>query len=186
MVALIVAALVVGGCAGESDLASRSKSAGGMVGLKLTSPAFEYNKMIPKKYTADGEDVSPPLTWGRGPAQTKDYVLIVEDPDVSGKQPYVHWIVYNIPADQTSLPDGASGVNGMRGQSGLKEGKNSKGLIGYVGPEPSPGKAHRYFFQLFAIDAPLNLQPGADKKAVMEAMQGHALLQGELIGKYQR
>lgn len=186
IVALVVTALLLGGCASTEKLASRSKSAGGMIGLKLTSPAFQYDKMIPKKYTVDGDNVSPPLTWGRGPAQTRGYVLIVEDPDVKGSEPYVHWIVYGIPTDQTSLADGASGVNGMKGPSGVMEGKNSKGLTGYVGPEPSPGKEHRYFFQLFAVDAPLNLPAGADKKAVMEAMQGHALLQGELIGKYQR
>jgi Raf kinase inhibitor-like YbhB/YbcL family protein len=178
--------LVIGGCAKDAELARRAKGADGLIGIHFTSPAFENGKMIPKQYTADGADVSPPLSWGRGPEQTRSYVLFVEDPDAPGKLPFVHWLVYDIPAGQTSLPEGASSPNGKARESAWKEGRNGKGLSGYVGPEPSPGKAHRYVFELFALDAPLKLAPGADRQTVLDALSGHVLMQGELTGKYQR
>jgi len=185
----VIAAMVlgVGGCAKDSQLASRAKGADGLIGLRLSSPAFENGKKIPKQFTADGADVSPPLEWGRGPAQTRGYVLIVEDPDAPGKRPFVQWIVYGIPAEQTSLREGLSSPNGgAMGAGELKEGKNGKGLTGYVGPEPSPGKPHRYVFQMFAVDKPINLPAGADRAGVLEELNAHVLMQGELTGEYQR
>jgi Raf kinase inhibitor-like YbhB/YbcL family protein len=180
-------ALVVCGCTNEGKLASHADAADGLSGLRVNSPAFANGKAIPKKYTVDGANVSPPLAWGEGPTQTKGFVLIVEDPDVRGKEPFVHWIVYAIPATQTSLSEGASSVTVQQASLGTaKEGKNSKGLMSYVGPEPAPGKPHHYVFQVFAVDAPLDLAAGATKKQVLEEMKGHVLTQGEVVGTYQR
>jgi Raf kinase inhibitor-like YbhB/YbcL family protein len=138
--------------------------------------------MIPKQYTADGENVSPPLSWSRGPTDTREYVLIVEDADSGGSQPTIHWMVFGIPASTTSLPEGASG----RGD--LIQGVNYKGDNKYSGPDPEPGKVHHYFFQVFALNSPTNLAPGADKKAVAAALAGGGKVwsKGELVGIYQR
>jgi len=176
--------LVVVGCSKDSKLASRSAGADGLIGMRLTSTAFQNGGMIPKDYTADGKDMSPALNWGEVPNHTKSIVLIVEDPNSSGKLPFVHWIVYGIPPEQTGLPEGASSVIGK--QSKLMEGKNSKGLTGYVGPEPEPGKPHRYVFQVFSLDIPLQFASPPNKDQVVEAMKHHVLMQGELTGLYQR
>lgn len=179
MAALLVALLA--GCAKDSMLASRSEASGGVDGVQVTSPAFKYGKMIPRRYTADGENISPPLNWGQGPTQTKEYVVVVEDPDASGNQPYVHWLVYGIPPSETGLREGASHAS-----ESFKQGMNSKGASGYTGADAPAGKPHRYIFQVFALDEPLDLKPGATKKQVMLEMKDHVLLQGQLMGIYQR
>lgn len=175
---------LLAGCAKDSQLVSRSAGADGLIGMHITSSAFKNGKPIPKEYTADGKDVSPPLSWGAGPNLTKNYVLIMEDPNAPGKTPFVHWIVYGLAPQQTSLPEGASSV--VAKSSNLMEGKNSKGLTGYVGPEPSPGKPHRYVFEIFAIDVPLKFDALPTKQDIVEAIKDHVLMQGELTGTYQR
>lgn len=165
----------------EKKLAGASESSGGLWSLTFGSPTFRNGEAIPKKYTVDGENISPPLKWSAGPDKTREFVLIVEDPDVKAKEPFVHWVAYHIPATSRGLPEGAgSGTSATQG-------KNSKGLAGYVGPEPSPGKLNRYMFQLFAVDAPLEVDAaGADKAAVLRQMEGHVLAKGMYIGTYQR
>lgn len=143
--------------------------------------------MIPKEFTADGRDISPPLKWSLGPAQTQEFVLFMEDPDAPGKEPFVHWIVYGMPANQTRLPPGASSaMGGSTSPANMIQGANSKGSNSYDGPEPPPGKAHRYYFELFALDAAIILPAGATKEQVVAAMNGHTLTEGILMGKYQR
>ena len=145
--------------------------------LSFTSPAFEYGETIPKRYTCDGEDVSPPLTWGEAPEGTHAWVLMMDDPDAP-MGTWVHWVLYDLPAETTALPAGAQGVGTL--------GRNSWGRNDYGGPCPPPGKPHRYFFRLYALDAPLGLPPGATKAQVERAMQGHILAQGEWMGRYGR
>jgi hypothetical protein len=176
--------VLLAGCAKDSQLVSRSAGADGLIGMHITSSAFQNGAPIPKEYTADGKDLSPPLSWGAGPNHTKSYVLIVEDPDAPGKAPFVHWIVYGLAPQQTSLPEGASSV--VAKSSDLMEGKNSKGLTGYVGPEPPPGKAHRYVFEVFAIDVPMKFATPPTKQDIVTAIKSHVLMQGELTGIYQR
>jgi Raf kinase inhibitor-like YbhB/YbcL family protein len=111
----------------------------------------------------------------------------MEDPDAPGKEPFVHWIVYGMPANQTRLPPGASSaMGGSTSPANMIQGANSKGSNSYDGPEPPPGKAHRYYFELFALDAAIILPAGATKEQVVAAMNGHTLTEGILMGKYQR
>jgi len=143
--------------------------------------------MIPKEFTADGQDISPPLKWSLGPEQTQSFVLFVEDPDAPGKEPFVHWIVYGMPPNVIGLPQGISSAMGASAATGnMIQGANSKGSNSYDGPEPPPGKAHRYYFEIFAIDRAINLPAGATKEQVVAAMNGHVLTKGILMGKYQR
>ena len=147
--------------------------------MQLTSEAFKPNGRIPKMYTGEGADVSPPLAWSGAPAATREFVLICDDPDAPTPEPWVHWVVYGISPTVTALPQG----NAL----GAKEGRNSWGRIGYGGPMPPPGHGvHHYHFRLYAMDRPLDLPPGADKKAVLAAMKGHVLAEAELVGKYER
>ena len=152
----------------------------------LTSPSFENHGDIPKKYTCDGEDISPALTWSNIPAGTKSFVLIIDDPDApdpaNPKMTWVHWVLYNIPADITALSEGIK-KNDL--PEGTLEGLNDWGRTGYGGPCPPIGK-HRYFHKLYALDTVL---PDLNKptKAVLEkSTEGHVLSKVELIGLYQR
>jgi Raf kinase inhibitor-like YbhB/YbcL family protein len=163
--------------------------------IELASSAFEPGKPIPAKYTADGEDVSPPLSWSGVPQGTKELALICDDPDAPSpakpaREPWVHWVLYKIPPDTKALPEGISKTARLKEPPGALQGKNSwpRGQnIGYRGPAPPPKSGrHRYVFKLFALDAPLDLGPEADKKALLKAMSGHVLGRGELIGTYQR
>ncbi len=151
--------------------------------LELNSPAFKAKTTIPAKYTCEGPDVSPALKWATPPAATKSLALICDDPDAPGGT-WVHWVIYNI-------PPGAEGLSGKiprdkKLDSGAIQGTNSWGKIGYGGPCPPPGPAHRYFFKLYALDAALDLEPGATKQQVEGAMEVHILDRAELVGLYQR
>ncbi len=147
--------------------------------MQLTSNAFEPNGSIPQKHTGEGKDVSPGLAWTAAPEGTKELALICDDPDAPTPEPWVHWVAYKIPADQTSITEGV--------QSGLHEGITGWGDTGYRGPMPPPGHGvHRYFFKLYALDIELDLGPGATKADLLEMMEGHILAEGELIGTYER
>jgi hypothetical protein len=159
-------------------LASHSELSGGLFSIRVSSPAFEDSKPIPAKYTQDGENISPPLEWTGGPSGTTGYVVIMEDPDAGRKQPALHWLVYHIPADVTSLPENAAKIGT------LTQGKNFKGEVGYAGPIPSPGNTHRYFFQVFAVDQPVKVGPGATRDEFAKAVLQGALAKGVLVGTY--
>jgi hypothetical protein len=147
--------------------------------LTVTSEAFEANEPIPRKYTREGEDISPPLAWEGAPNGVESYALIVDDPNAPRPEPWVHWVVYNIPAKTTSLPEGSAG--------GAVEGVNDFDKTGYGGPMPPQGHGtHHYHFKVYALDTTLDLKPGATKGQVLEAMEGHLLEEGELVGTYER
>lgn len=151
--------------------------------LRLISSAFNENESVPSKYTCDAENLSPPLTWTGVPEETRHLVLIVDDPDAP-RGTWVHWVLYGIPGDVTALPEGVAKSPVVSGVG--KQGVNDFGEIGYGGPCPPPGKAHRYFFKLYALDTEIPLAESATKAEVEEAMGGHILAKGQLIGLYSR
>ena len=151
--------------------------------LTLATTAFEPGGFIPRKYACDGEDVSPELSWSGAPEGTESYALIVDDPDAPGRA-FTHWVAYNIPASVSGLEEGMSAFEIVK--AGASQGKNDFGQAGYGGPCPPPGKPHRYFFHLYALDAILDLPSGVSKGAVLGAMKGHVLGEAEIMGKYKR
>ncbi len=144
--------------------------------MKIQSSAFEHNKPIPRKYTCDGEDVSPPLTFADMPKGTKSLAIVVDDPDAP-LGVFDHWIAWNISPDTRELTEGARVE---------KQGKNDFGEQRYRGPCPPRGAAHRYRFKAYALDAMPDLPLGASKKQLEKAIEGHILAKGELIGTYKR
>lgn len=153
----------------------------GETGMKIVSPAFENGQVIPKKYTGDGANLSPPLKWSNVPKNTKSLALVVDDPDAP-MGTWVHWLIYGIPAVSSGLEESTSAKADL--PDGSKQGKNSWDKIGYGGPAPPPGKVHRYFFKLFALDQPVTLRPGARKEELMAAVKEHILASAELVGTY--
>lgn len=149
--------------------------------LTLSSPAFADGAPIPKRHTADGEDVSPSLTWSGTPAGTTSLALICEDPDAPSGS-FVHWLAWNIGAEARDLREGVPAQAG----SGIEQGENDFGRTGYGGPKPPPGKPHRYVFRLFALDAALELANGATRADFERAIEGHILAEAKLVGLYQR
>jgi Raf kinase inhibitor-like YbhB/YbcL family protein len=155
--------------------------------LSVRSPAFTEGHSIPRRHTGDGEDLSPPLSWSTLPTGTKELALIVDDPDAPTGEPWVHWVIYGIPATAEELPEGVAPVSNPPVPAGAIQGKNTWGTPGYRGPAPPKGHGvHHYHFKLYALDAPLGLEPGLDKHDLMLAMSGHILGHGELVGTYQR
>jgi len=152
------------------------------VALQIKSTVFEQGEIIPKKYSCDGENVSPPLNWSDIPKGTKSFALILDDPDAPAKI-WVHWIIYNIPADQRSLDEYIP--DGERLANGALHGTNDYQKFGYRGPCP-PGGTHRYSFKIYALDSMLNILPGLSKQKLLSAMKGHVIEQGKLIGRYAR
>jgi hypothetical protein len=151
--------------------------------LELKSSGFAAGETIPKKYTADGPDVSPPLEWTEPPPGAKSLALICDDPDAPVGT-WVHWVLWGLPAATRTLEENVSQTETL--PSGAKQGRNDFKRIGYGGPSPPRGPAHRYFFKLYALDTQLDLKPGATKAELEKAMKGHILAQGELMGKYGR
>jgi Raf kinase inhibitor-like YbhB/YbcL family protein len=156
--------------------------------LQITSTAFAEGQPIPQKYTCQGSDVSPPLKWTSAPANTKSFALIADDPDApdprAPKMTWVHWVLYDLPATTAELPEDTAKTPTL--PNGAKQGITDFKRIGYGGPCPPPGGAHRYFFKIYALDNLLNLKPGAIKPDLLKAMEGHVLAQGQLMGMYQR
>ena len=151
--------------------------------IQITSTAFSEGQPIPQKYTCQGSDFSPPLVWTNTPPNTKSFALIVDDPDAPAGI-WVHWVLYDLPATATGLAENTPKSEQL--PDGAKQGLNSGSRLGYGSPCPPSGKPHRYFFKLYALDAPLNLKPGATKKDLLKAMEGHVLAEGQLMGTYQR
>ena len=151
--------------------------------MQIKSAAFENNGFIPKKYTCDGADVSPPLTWAKPPSGTKGIALICDDPDAP-MGTWVHWVLYGLSPETTSLIEGVPAQKEISGRA--RQGITDFRKIGYGGPCPPKGPAHRYFFKLYALDVELNLPSGATKQDVEKAIKGHILDEGQLVGKYGR
>jgi len=157
------------------------KAASSMIRLNTTS--FTPGGFIPKRFTCEGANVSPALAWTDPPVGTKSFAVIEDDPDAPSGT-FVHWVVYDLPASYRKLPEALSGNDQMPG--GGRQGTNDFSRTGYSGPCPPPGRPHRYFIRLYALDAILNLRPAATRKELDAAMQGHVLAQAELMGRYQR
>jgi Raf kinase inhibitor-like YbhB/YbcL family protein len=151
--------------------------------MQLTSPAFQQGTEIPSRYTSDGDDVSPELSWKDAPADTRCFVLVMHDPDAPRAGGFTHWVVYNIPPHSGHIEENAPKEEQLS-RLGL-QGKNDAGKPGYMGPAPPSGR-HRYFFRLFALDRMLDLAPGATHKQVSAAIAGHVLAQAELMGTYEK
>ena len=149
----------------------------------LESKAFKHEKDIPRKYTCEGDDLSPALFWSEPPVGTSSLVLIADDPDAPGGT-WVHWVLYDLELHLRELPEGVAKAEEVQGVG--KQGLNDFRKVGYGGPCPPPGKPHRYFFKLYALDAKLTLRPRASKQDVEKAMKGHTLAQAELMGRYKR
>ena len=149
--------------------------------LQITSTAFSAGETIPKKFTCDGPDISPKLTWNEPAAKTQSFTLIMDDPDAPVGT-WVHWVLFGLPADAKELSEGVAKQDQL--SNGARQGRNDFGKIGYGGPCPPPGKPHRYFFKLYALDSKLNLKAGATKAEVERAMKGHVVGQAELVGRY--
>lgn len=150
--------------------------------IKVTSTAFEEGGMIPSKYTCDGEDISPPLSWSGVPEGTKSIALISDDPDAP-MGTWVHWVAFNLPPETRELIEDIS--HGEMLEVGGKQGKTDFGKVGYGGPCP-PSGTHRYYFKIYALDSMINSEAGITKADLLEAMKGHILAQGQLMGKYKR
>jgi len=150
--------------------------------IQLTSSAFKEGELIPSKYTCDGEDISPPLSWSNVPKGTKSLALICDDPDAPIGT-WIHWVVYNIPPTVNQLPEGIPATEAI--PNGAKQGISDFKRLGYGGPCP-PSGTHRYFFKLYALDTQLQLKSEATKEDLVGAMEGHTLGTGQLIGKYKR
>jgi Raf kinase inhibitor-like YbhB/YbcL family protein len=160
---------------------SKSKTEGGKV-MQLKSQAFKEGEMIPAKYTCDAEDISPPLSWDTVPGGTKSLALICDDPDAPAGT-WVHWVIYDLPADIRELKENIPPQKEL--ENTAKQGMTDFRKIGYGGPCP-PGGTHRYFFKLYALDAPLKLEAGITKAQLLKAMEGHVLAEAKLMGKYKR
>lgn len=150
--------------------------------LVLESSAFKEGGDIPKQYGCKGADISPPLEWSGVPADAKSLALIVDDPDAP-MGTWVHWVIFNIPANSTGLPEDVKPTNSL--PDGATQGKNDFRNIGYGGPCP-PGGTHRYFFKLYALDTLLQLKAGISKPDLLNAMKGHIVAEGQLMGRYSR
>ena len=150
--------------------------------MKLTSPAFTEGGMIPAQYTCNGADISPPLAWEEVPEVAKSLALIVDDPDAPVGT-WVHWVLYNLPASTRELKENITKTKIL--PDGAMQGTNDFRKIGYNGPCP-PGGTHRYFFKLYALDEMVDLNPGARKKDLVDAMKGHILAECQLMGKFSR
>lgn len=151
--------------------------------LDLQSDAFENKGYIPDRYTCDAQDFSPSLSWSDIPKNAKSFVLICDDSDSSFKI-WVHWVVFNIPLEVTSLKENISKEE--LSELAITEGTNDFGKVGYQGPCPPLGKPHRYSFKLYALSITLVLEEGASKKDVIEAMQGHIVAETKIVSRYQR
>jgi Raf kinase inhibitor-like YbhB/YbcL family protein len=151
--------------------------------FSISSESFKNGGEIPKKFTCDGADVSPELSWTAPPAGTQSLALIADDPDAPAGT-WTHWVLFSLAPTTTHLAEGVNKVDELPG--GERQGRNDFRKIGYNGPCPPPGKPHRYFFKLYALNAALQLNAGSSKQELEKAMQGHIAEKVELMGKYRR
>lgn len=155
--------------------------------VSMTSTAFNANETIPVQYTGDGENISPPLAWSNVPDSAAELALIVDDPDAPTDEPFVHWVIYKIPAGTEALPENVPHDPELTEPAGALQGENGFGNLGYRGPAPPPrGGPHRYFFKLYALNEALEVQSGMTKGQLLDAMEGKVLATAELVGNYER
>ncbi len=183
----ILIALIVLGCGdaknqGQTKSKSEEDTMATSGKFSLSSSAFKDGEMIPQKYTADGQNVSPPLKWDSIPTGSKSLALIADDPDAP-MGTWVHWVIFNIPITETGLPEGIPTKASL--PDGSLQGTNGSHELGYDGPSP-PSGTHRYYFKLFALDTLLKLSSGITKPELLKAMEGHIVGQAQLMGRYSR
>jgi len=155
--------------------------------IKVSSDAFANNQLIPEKHSAYGLDQSPALSWSGVPAGAKSVVVMVEDPDAASPKPFVHWLVANLPPNASGLPAALPKTDRLTQHGGAVQGATHTGSIGYYGPKPpSEDPAHHYHFQVFALDRVLQLPAGFNRQSLLDALRGHVIARGELIGTYQQ
>jgi Raf kinase inhibitor-like YbhB/YbcL family protein len=176
--AVTACAVVLGGCAGVDRKMEDPEGPGPK--LKVTSSAFDEGQPIPREFTGEGADRSPSLKWDAAPPRTQSLVVLVEDPDAPGGT-FTHWVLFNLPADTRELPENASAG---KLPEGAVQGTNDFGKTGYNGPKPPEGKAHRYYFKVFALDTRLDQGAKAKHAQVARAMRGHVLAEGAVMGMY--
>jgi Raf kinase inhibitor-like YbhB/YbcL family protein len=151
--------------------------------LQVTSPAFASGGTIDERYTQNGANMSPSLDWAKAPPGTRSLAVLVEDAGVNRPEPIMHWIVYNIPSSMRHLPSQTPGDASL--PEGVMQGKNVSGNTGYVGPKPPAGQTHPYYFQVFALNTTLDIDPAsADRMTVINAMKGHVIASGSVVGRY--
>lgn len=144
--------------------------------LRLRSSAFKHHERIPVRHTGDGEDLAPALEWSGVPDGTKAFAVVMLDPDAPLVDGFTHWVAYGIPGDRTRLAEGGGGVT---------DGTNSCGEPKYIGPAPPPGHgSHHYYFWVYALDEDLELEPGLDRRALLEQIEDHVIEQARLVGTY--
>ena len=151
--------------------------------IQIASFAFGEGQPIPAQHAFEDKDLSPPLQWTGVPPAAKSLALICDDPDAP-MGTWVHWVLYDLPPTTAGLSEGLPKSPELA--SGAKQGVNDYKRTGYGGPCPPPGKPHRYFFRLYALDASTGLKPGATKKELLRALEGHVLAEGQLMGTFQR
>ncbi len=162
-----------------SALYSSTTAVADVATIQITSSAFAPGSPIPTKYTGEGADVSPPLAWSAPPTGTVEITVMCDDPDAPRPEPWVHWVAYGISGDAHGLAEGVA--------SGLSQGKNSWGKLGYGGPMPPKGHGvHHYHFKVYALGARLDAKPGLTKDELLTRMQSHVLAEGDLVGTYER
>jgi Raf kinase inhibitor-like YbhB/YbcL family protein len=183
---VVLVSLVLIGCANRTPPATQPSGTNSArqdkAEIKLTSAAFKEGEPIPRTYTCDGVNVSPPLEWGGVPKTAKTIAIVGDDPDAPGGT-WVHWVLYNLPAENIGLVENLPATETLK--AGGFQGKNDFGKIGYDGPCP-PSGTHRYFFKIYALDSELPLKAGATKAQLMKAMEGHIVVQAQLMGTYRR
>jgi Raf kinase inhibitor-like YbhB/YbcL family protein len=156
---------------------------GGSSRLLVTSGAFVSGGALDDKYTQNGDNMSPGITWSKGPQGTQSFAVLVEDSGVNRAEPIVHWVIYNIPSTVSSLPQNVPTDATL--ENGASQAKNVRGTAGYIGPKPPAGQTHPYHFEIFALNTRLSLDPAnADRNAVVNAMKNHVLASGDLVANY--
>jgi Raf kinase inhibitor-like YbhB/YbcL family protein len=178
--------LIVGAVATAATLAAHQEPAA----ITVTSPAFKHGQPLPVDYTADGKNISPPLAWSNLPPGTREIAMIHEDPTAPTPQPFVHWVIYKIPAAATGLPENISmdaSVAMPSDLAGALQGTSGFRRVGYRGPAPpKPGRVHEYHFIVYALSEPLDVPAGLTKAQLLEAMKGKIIARGEIVATYER
>jgi Raf kinase inhibitor-like YbhB/YbcL family protein len=163
--------------------ADNSKTNEAPMKIQISSTAFAAGQPIPQKHSYEDKNLSPALQWSGVPPETKSLALICDDPDAP-MGTWVHWVIYDLPAATAGLAEGVPQSSELA--NGVKQGVNDYKKIGYGGPCPPPGKPHRYFFKLYALDTMPDLKPGATKADLLKTMEGHIVAEGQLMGTFQR
>jgi Raf kinase inhibitor-like YbhB/YbcL family protein len=176
----LLSSMTIGGLAADNTPANKEASS---QKWEITSKSFQEGQRIPKLYTADGKDISPPLTWSAPPEKTQTLALICDDPDAPAGT-WVHWLIYDLPSGQRALAENVRKEAKL--DAGIAQGMNSFNKIGYNGPSPPPGETHRYFFKLYALDSKLSLGSAVKKDELEAAMKNHVLAETQLMGTYSR